>query len=125
MSHQLSPQILKPAVTTALLALLAPIQAEFQKSPEWQDLTLKAYPVAECKKKEKKVKDKGSRHPGGAAPVAKAGADTIGGVQVQPDGSVDGPSKDAVSLGSGGVGVRDGGATSGQRIGVADTGLET
>lgn len=99
----LSPQILKPAVATALLALLAPIQAEFQKSPEWQDLTLKAYPVAEGKKKEKKVKDKGSRHPGGAAPGAKAGADAIGRVQVQPDGSVDGPSKGAVSLGSGGV----------------------
>lgn len=35
--------------------------------------------------------------------MAKAGADTQGGVQAQPDGSVKGPSKNAVSLGSGGV----------------------
>ena len=59
--------------------------------------------MVEVKKKDKKVKDKGSRHPGGPATVAKAGADTSGGVQVQPGGSVDGPSKGAVSLGSAGV----------------------
>ena len=35
--------------------------------------------------------------------MAKAGAETQGGVQAQPDGSVKGPSKIAVSLGSGGV----------------------
>ena len=39
---QLSPQILKPAVTAALNALLAPIQAKFQASKEWQELALKA-----------------------------------------------------------------------------------
>lgn len=35
--------------------------------------------------------------------MAKADADTQGGVHAQPDGSVKGPSKSAVSLGSGGV----------------------
>ncbi|KAK1835294.1 hypothetical protein QBC39DRAFT_340996 [Podospora conica] len=64
----LSPQLLKPAITKALNALLAPIQAAFQASKEWQEITLKAYPPEEKKKKEKKVKNKGSRYPGGGAP---------------------------------------------------------
>lgn len=63
-SPQLSPQILKAAVTKSLNELLAPIQEEFQASKEWQAISLKAYPPPA--KKEKKVKDKGSRHPGGA-----------------------------------------------------------
>lgn len=62
---QLSPQLLKPAVAKALVELMAPIQAAFQASSEWQEITLKAYPPAEKKKKDKKVKDKGSRYPGG------------------------------------------------------------
>lgn len=61
---QLSPQLLKPAVTKALLELMAPIQAEFRASKEWQEVTEKAYPPPEVKKKEKKVKNKGTRHPG-------------------------------------------------------------
>lgn len=60
----LSPQILKAAVTKSLNELLAPIQAEFQSSKEWQEIAIKAYPPPA--KKEKKVKDKGSRHPGNA-----------------------------------------------------------
>jgi len=61
---QLTPQLLKPAVSTALNKLLAPIQAAFQSSPEWQEITLKAYPPPEKKeKKEKKVKKMGTRHP--------------------------------------------------------------
>ena len=52
---------------------------------------MKAYPRAESKKKEKKTKDKGSRHPGG---VAK-------GVEAQPDGHVEGARKDRVNLSSG------------------------
>lgn len=60
----LSPQLLKPAVTKALLELMAPIQAEFRASKEWQEVTEKAYPPPEVKKKEKKVKNKGTRHPG-------------------------------------------------------------
>ncbi|PHH88014.1 hypothetical protein CDD83_8120 [Cordyceps sp. RAO-2017] len=58
----LTPQLLKPAVAKALNDLLAPIHAAFQGSKEWQDITLKAYPPPP--KKEKKVKDKGSRYPG-------------------------------------------------------------
>ncbi|KAJ3520150.1 hypothetical protein NM208_g13833 [Fusarium decemcellulare] len=48
----LTPQMLKPAVAQGLIDLMAPIQAEFQASKEWQDLTLKAYPPPV--KKEKK-----------------------------------------------------------------------
>lgn len=50
---------------------MAPIQTAFQASKEWQEITLKAYPPPE--KKQKKVKDKGSRHPGAAGkPAANA-----------------------------------------------------
>ncbi|KAK1239313.1 hypothetical protein MKX07_008801 [Trichoderma sp. CBMAI-0711] len=63
-SDVLSPQLLKAAVTKSLNELLAPIQEEFQASKEWQAIALKAYPPPP--KKEKKVKDKGSRHPGAA-----------------------------------------------------------
>ncbi|KAJ9155256.1 Tyrosine--tRNA ligase [Pleurostoma richardsiae] len=62
----LTPQLLKPAVTKALTELMAPIQAAFQASKEWQEIAEKAYPPPEVKKKVKKVKDKGSRHPGAA-----------------------------------------------------------
>ncbi|KAI0599679.1 hypothetical protein F4775DRAFT_591131 [Biscogniauxia sp. FL1348] len=58
----LTPQLIKPAVSKALIELMAPIQAAFQASPEWQEITQRAYPPPE--KKVKKVKDKGSRHPG-------------------------------------------------------------
>ncbi|KAI1501541.1 hypothetical protein F5X99DRAFT_382252 [Biscogniauxia marginata] len=58
----LTPQLLKPAVGKVLVELMAPIQAAFKASPEWQEITLRAYPPPE--KKVKKVKDKGSRHPG-------------------------------------------------------------
>lgn len=59
---QLTPQLLKPAVAKALNEMLAPIQAAYQGSKDWQEIALKAYPPPP--KKEKKVKDKGSRHPG-------------------------------------------------------------
>ncbi|OAQ83577.1 tyrosyl-tRNA synthetase [Purpureocillium lilacinum] len=61
-NDKLTPQLLKPAVAKALNQLLAPIQETFQASKEWQAINLKAYPPPP--KKEKKVKDKGSRHPG-------------------------------------------------------------
>ncbi|EAW12526.1 tyrosyl-tRNA synthetase [Aspergillus clavatus NRRL 1] len=61
----LTPQLLKPAVAEALIELMAPIQEAYKASPEWQEVTLKAYPPAEPPKKEKKKKDKGSRYPGG------------------------------------------------------------
>lgn len=43
---------------------MAPIQAEYQASAEWQEVTLKAYPPPVVEKKQKKVKDRGSRYPG-------------------------------------------------------------
>ncbi|KAL4895267.1 tyrosyl-tRNA synthetase [Aspergillus ambiguus] len=55
----LSPQILKPAVADAVVELMAPIRAAYEKSPEWQEAALKAYPPPPPKqKKEKKQKDK-------------------------------------------------------------------
>lgn len=61
---QLTPQLLKPAVAEALTYLMAPISEAYQNSPEWQDITLKAYPPPVVQKKQKKIKDKGSRYPG-------------------------------------------------------------
>ena len=43
---------------------MAPIQAAYQASPEWQEITLKAYPPPVVEKKQKKVKDRGTRFPG-------------------------------------------------------------
>ena len=60
----MTPQLLKPAVSKELNALLAPIQEAFQASKEWQDIAEKAYPPPP--KKEKKVKNKGTRYPGAA-----------------------------------------------------------
>ena len=71
-TSQLTPQLLKPAVAEALVELMAPIRAAYEASPEWQEVTLKAYPPPVQKKKEKKQKDKGSRYPGGAKPEQKA-----------------------------------------------------
>lgn len=45
----------------ALIELMEPIQAAYQASSEWKEITLKAYPPFQ--KKEKKIKDKGSRYP--------------------------------------------------------------
>jgi len=56
-----TPQILKSAVAAALNMLLAPIQEAYHASPEWQEISLKAYPPPA--KKEKKVKQKGTQHP--------------------------------------------------------------
>jgi tyrosyl-tRNA synthetase len=60
----LTPQLLKPIVAQALNDLLAPIQAKYQASQEWQEVALKAYPPVEMPKKEKKVKNPGTRFPG-------------------------------------------------------------
>lgn len=67
LADKLTPQLLKAGVTAALNELLAPIQAEFQASQEWQEIEKQAYPPAEPGKKGKKVKDKGTRHPGATA----------------------------------------------------------
>ena len=84
------PQMLKPAATNALIELLQPIQDEFSQSEEWQDIQRKAYPPPEVKKKEKKVKDRGSRFPDGAKEV-----------EAKPDGHVEGKTKDQVNLATG------------------------
>ncbi|KAK2787369.1 hypothetical protein FQN52_007274 [Onygenales sp. PD_12] len=70
----LTPQLLKPAVATGLANLMAPIQEAYQASPEWQEITLKAYPPPVVEKKKKKVKDKGSRFPGIRIDQGKGGA---------------------------------------------------
>lgn len=88
---QLTPQLLKSAVVPALLELLAPIQAAFQASEEWQKIEKQAYPPPPEKKKKEK-KDKGSRHPG----AAKA---ANGAVEAKPDGSVTGQGSAEVSVG--------------------------
>ncbi|OQE25343.1 hypothetical protein PENSTE_c006G08547 [Penicillium steckii] len=66
----LTPQLLKAGVTAALTELMAPIQAAYQADKEWQEITLRAYPPVE--KKQKRVKDKGSRHPGAKKPEESA-----------------------------------------------------
>ncbi|KPI46036.1 Tyrosine--tRNA ligase, cytoplasmic [Cyphellophora attinorum] len=83
----LSPQLLKAGASAALVDLLAPIQAEFQASPEWQEIEKKAYPPAEPAKKKKQPKDKGSRYPGGGTWA-----------NVQPDGSIVGENKQQVDV---------------------------
>lgn len=75
----LMPQMLKPAVTTALIELLKPIQEDYSQSKEWQDIEKKAYPPPEVKKKEKKLKNLGTRFPGATKDV-----------EAKPDGHVEG-----------------------------------
>ncbi len=70
-AEKLTPQLLKAGASDALVELLAPIQAEFQASAEWQDIEKKAYPPAEPAKKKKQPKDKGSKYPGGGAANSK------------------------------------------------------
>ena len=81
--------MLKPAATNALIEMLQPIQDEFQASPEWKEIEQKAYPPPEVKKKEKRVKDRGTRFPGTAKDV-----------QAKPDGHVEGKEKGQVDVAS-------------------------
>ncbi|KAI9823569.1 MAG: hypothetical protein M1832_002350 [Thelocarpon impressellum] len=93
-ADKLTPQLLKIAVTTALISLLAPIQADYVANAEWQDVALKAYPPPPEKKK-KAPKNKGSRHPGAGA--GAGGKD----VEVEVDGSVKGEGSETVAVGKG------------------------
>ncbi|KIY01602.1 uncharacterized protein Z520_03154 [Fonsecaea multimorphosa CBS 102226] len=86
-ADKLTPQLLKAGAATALVELLAPIQAEFQASPEWQEIEKKAYPPPEPAKKKKQPKDKGSRYPGASNVTSK------------PDGSIEGEGKEEVEVG--------------------------
>ncbi|KIW78027.1 tyrosine-tRNA ligase [Fonsecaea pedrosoi CBS 271.37] len=86
-ADRLTPQLLKAGATAALVELLAPIQAEFQASTEWQEIEKKAYPPPEPVKKKKQPKDKGTRYPGAVNISAK------------PDGSIEGKGKEEVEVG--------------------------
>lgn len=102
--QQVSPESLKAAVTTALISLLQPIQAEYKASKEWQDVEKLAYPPPP--KKEKKEKDKGSRHPGATssrtAPQGSVGPqEEAAKVEALPDGSLQGEGREKVSVGTG------------------------
>ncbi|KAI4259582.1 MAG: hypothetical protein LQ352_000650 [Teloschistes flavicans] len=89
-ADRLTPQLLKSGVTQALVNLLRPIQDDFRISSSWQEVTNKAYPPAEVKKKEKKVKNLGTRFPG-----------TKSGVETKPDGHIEGAQKAQADLGTG------------------------
>jgi len=91
---QLSPQLIKNAITAALIELLTPIQNAFQASSEWQKIEQQAYPPPPApEKKKKEKKDKGSRHPGAGASAANGAA------TAQPDGHVEGDQAAKVSVG--------------------------
>jgi tyrosyl-tRNA synthetase len=85
----LQPQSLKPAVTEALLEIMAPIREAFEGSKEWQEVEQKAYPPPPApEKKKKKEKNLGSRFPG-----------SKGGAEVKPDGHLEGPGAQEASVG--------------------------
>lgn len=56
---------------------MAPISEAYQKSPEWQEITLKAYPPPVVQKKQKKIKDKGSHYPGGNKKITTDNAENL------------------------------------------------
>lgn len=87
-SDRLTPQLLKAGASDALVDLLAPVQEEFQATPEWQEIEKKAYPPAEPVKKKKQPKDKGSKYPGAPNVTAK------------PDGSIEGKGKEKIEVGN-------------------------
>lgn len=73
----LTPQILKPAVSKAINALLEPIRKEFHDDPDFQDLVEKAYPPeVKVVNDKKKKKDRGTMFPGSKKDAAnKQGGD--------------------------------------------------
>ncbi|KAK6454928.1 tRNA synthetases class I-domain-containing protein [Scheffersomyces xylosifermentans] len=76
-SEKLSPVDLKAGVAEKIIELLAPIKAEYDSNPEFQAAEKAGYPVDQPKgeKKVKKVKNKGSRYPGGKPEGAAAEAE--------------------------------------------------
>ncbi|EGV63444.1 tyrosine tRNA ligase [Yamadazyma tenuis ATCC 10573] len=71
-AEKLSPVDLKAGVTVQLIGLVSPIRDEYEANAEFRDVEAKGYPVAQPKqKKEKKVKNKGSRYPGVGEVAAK------------------------------------------------------
>ena len=91
----LQPQSLKPAVTEALLGILAPIRKAFEENKDWQEVEQKAYPPPPApEKKAKKAKNLGSKFP-----VKKAGEDANGSMVAKPDGHLEGPGANEASVG--------------------------
>ena len=83
--------MLKSAVSSALNQLLAPVQAAFQASQEWQEVEKQAYPPPPAPEKKKKEKKVGSRYPGAAGGQAPA-------VEAKPDGHVEGAGAHKVNV---------------------------
>ncbi|KAF2769524.1 tyrosine tRNA ligase [Teratosphaeria nubilosa] len=98
----LQPQALKPAVTEALLEILAPIRKEYESNQEWQEIEQKAYPPPPAPEKKKKEKNLGTRFPG-----AKGGEAATNGVKAKPDGHVGGPGAEEVAVGKAGEQLKD------------------
>lgn len=72
----LTPQILKPAVSKAINALLEPIRKEFHDDPDFQDLVEKAYPPeVKVVNDKKKKKDRGTMFPGSKKDAANKQGD--------------------------------------------------
>ncbi|KAF2722369.1 tyrosine tRNA ligase [Polychaeton citri CBS 116435] len=91
----LQPQSLKPAATELLLELLSPIKKAFDESSEWQTAETRGYPPPPApEKKKKKEKNLGSRFPGGKKDTSANDA-----VEAKPDGHVEGPGAETVSIG--------------------------
>lgn len=74
-SGKLNPVDLKSGTADRIVELLAPINEIFNNNKEFQDSKLKGYPPAEVKAKVKKVKNKGTGHPGAAAAPAAVSVD--------------------------------------------------
>jgi tyrosyl-tRNA synthetase len=92
---QLTPQLLKAALTSHLNTFLKPIRDEYLASPEWQAIDLAAYPPAQAAVKVKKVKDKGDPAKRAAAAAAKKG------LVANADGSLTGPEAEKASVAGG------------------------
>ena len=96
----LQPQILKPAVTDALLEILAPIRQAYDSSKEWQDVDQKAYPPPPAPEKKKKVKNLGTRFPGAKGEAKADGkSQPNGDLVAKPDGHLEGPGAQTASVG--------------------------
>jgi len=97
----LQPQALKPAVTDALLELLTPIRKAYEASREWQEVEARAYPAPASvpAKKEKKVKNLGTGHPGAKGKVNGGPGGPGGAVEAKADGGLVGEDAEAVSVG--------------------------
>lgn len=78
-AEKLSPVDLKAGVADSINELLAPIRAAFESNKDFQEACANGYPVeAPKEKKVKKVKNKGTHHPGNKAAEAAKPAEAAG-----------------------------------------------